>query len=449
VLRRWERAGVTLWITSLGPRPVDYQADRLQLRAMMMVSAAERDASTTRLQRGRINKGVLQGNGNPGPRRWGFMTDPVTGRPVQDPEATPAVQRCFELADSAECLDEKGFLSIRGLRDRLAQEGIEVSRAKLHSMLRDPIHFNGEFTVHVRGVLVEQPPVVLENPVAADRWQRIQDLLSLRRGGSKNTDIGEFLLNYVECLHGPCQGSVGHDGTKVALRGYVDPRSPDRRLLKHSAKGPLPEPCRGRRTIIERDLLEPPVVRKLREIAQDPDYLEELAAATRHENGVIDGGDRLTDEQRHELKRQIQQLEHDCDAASDAYVDKVAAGAKVDLDDYSKLMSAFRKRIGQLRCRLDADAASVPVSEQDASQARRLRTFLDILTVETPADPRHKALRARLFQRCVSRVIIDDSDSEQILITLEGHLIPGTSRELSNPLLAAGELLDAIGHDGG
>jgi len=56
--------------------------------------------------------------------------------------------------------------------------------------------------------------------------------------------------------------------------------------------------------------------------------------------------------------------------------------------------------------------------------ARLGELHLEILTPETPSDPWLRQLRARLFQRIVSKVTIDDSGSGPITVTIEGPLIP-------------------------
>lgn len=76
--------------------------------------------------------------------------------------------------------------------------------------------------------------------------------------------------------------------------------------------------------------------------------------------------------------------------------------------------------------------------------SRRLRDFLEIMTVETPDDPFHKQLRARLFQRIIHRIEIDDSGTGPITIMLFGHLVPETAPvDASNPVHACHDLLDA------
>jgi hypothetical protein len=99
-----------------------------------------------------------------------------------------------------------------------------------------------------------------------------------------------------------------------------------------------------------------------------------------------------------------------------------------------------------LRRRLEADDEAASRDDGETPRrgdAQRLRDFLEIMTLQTPEDTFHKQLRARLFQRVVQRIEIDDPGHGPVTITLYGHLVPETSPlERANPIHACHDLLD-------
>jgi hypothetical protein len=133
----------------------------------------------------------------------------------------------------------------------------------------------------------------------------------------------------------------------------------------------------------------------------------------------------------------------------DRFVDGVAAGEPIDREDHETRVRRITARLTALRNRLEVEAAAAERDSGVGDDARprgddqRLRDFLEIMTLETPEDPFHKQLRARLFQRVVQRVEVDDSGEGPVTITLYGHLVPETSPlDHANPLDACHDLLD-------
>jgi len=65
------------------------------------------------------------------------------------------------------------------------------------------------------------------------------------------------------------------------------------------------------------------------------------------------------------------------------------------------------------------------------------------MSLETPQDPLHRHVRARVFQQIVSRLVIDDCGAGPIVITIEANLVPdGAPVEAGNPLLVAASTID-------
>jgi DNA invertase Pin-like site-specific DNA recombinase len=445
LLTRWAKNGIGLWLADLGRR-VDYTAnsgDRMMVRTMMMISAEERAAIVRRLQTAALNKGPLAGNGHLGPTRFGFVRDPKTRRLRPDPEQWPWILRAFELADAGAELDGEG-LSTRKVAEQLASEGCPFDHDRIRKILQDPIYATGEFVSRVRGIAIAQRPIGLDDPVPIDRFTRVQQRLALRKGRSSRTPLGEFLFNYVPTVHLQCE----HESAKprTLIKGSISAR--DRgttRRYRHAYR--TPECCRGRGRgpnggfVWDRDLLERPVIEAIRTLSTDPDVLSALASATRHERSS--SSPRLTEAQRAEIEHSIRDLEERRARAVDRWIDG-RRDVEQGLAAYERLMEGFDRHIAQLENRLEADrkASEIEARSDDRRLAARTESLLDLLTVEVPTDPTHRQLRARLFQKIVSRIVIDDSGNGPIRITIEGHLVPDDAGVEEHPAHVAGDLLD-------
>jgi hypothetical protein len=444
LVKRWRENRVGLWLASYG-RQLNYRTDKLQLRAMNMVSSEDRDNTVNRLQLARLNKGPLAGNGW-GRMRFGFKRE--RGRAVVDPIQWPWVLRAFELADAGEHLDGRGLSTYR-LAEALAAEDCPFDHDTLRRILANPIYATGEWTQNVRGIPVEQRPIQLEQPVPIDRFERIRNLLALRQGATKVTPLGEYLFNYVECVHKQCEGSLTKEGRVVLIKGRVDKRRPDgRRRYGHMSH--CPPQCRsgGRghtgSFIWERHELEKPVITKIRELVTHPELMRQATLAARH--NVATNSTRLTEVQRRELEIEIERLQQQLGVVADEQVEKLVAGGNLDLETYDNLCGRIKRKIEAAQRRLDKDEAAsvVEIGLDDEGVSNRVNAFLEVMTLEPPAEPALLQLRARIFQRIVSKIEIDDDGSGPITLTVHGHLTPEDAPpEFAHPVLAAADLLEA------
>jgi DNA invertase Pin-like site-specific DNA recombinase len=448
LLVRWAKHGIGLWLSDFGRR-MNYATDpgdRMLVRTMMMISAEERSAIVRRLQTAALNKGPLAGNGHLGPTRFGFVRDKATRRIHPDPEQWPWVLRTFELADTGTCLDRQG-LSIRKVTVQLREEGCPFDHDRVRTILKDKVYATGEYAATVRGIKIAQTPIELTNPVPIDRFARVQEQLALRQGRSERTPLGEFLFNYVKTLHTQCAHIDVMPRRPSLIKGYVLNRQKSpARLYRHAYS--VPDCCRsgGRGRVgsftWERDVLERPVIEAVRELATHPELLKQLQIAARHT--VADTSARLTKAQRTKIEHEIIELKQLQEQAVDDWIDRTAGGA-IDLSSYQALMSRFESKIQTLERRLEMDerARQAQGDMPTPLQEDRVNAFLEIMTVETPTDPTMRQLRARLFQRIVSAVEIDDSGEGPITVTIEGHLVPeGAPLDAGNPVIAAEGLLD-------
>jgi hypothetical protein len=173
--------------------------------------------------------------------------------------------------------------------------------------------------------------------------------------------------------------------------------------------------------------------------------LRALAEADRHE--VAETSARLTDAQRLAIENEIQELELKIGAACSNYAEEVAAGASIDPKVFEQMIGALNRKVETNQARLAADDFEAANARDltSAQREKRVQTFLDIMTVKVPEDPQLRALRARLFQRVVHRIEIEDSGSGPITMTLYGHLVPeGASLHARDPISASADLLDAL-----
>ena len=448
-----QREKIGLWIAWYG-RQINWTEDGSRLRHDVAFSAQDRDFTVRKLQTALANKGILAGNGHLGPVPIGVVRDKHTRKRRDDPEQMKWINRAYELAESGLCDDKRG-LSVRHVKRALEEEGFVASVETVRRILTRPLYATGENSARLRGVEIGQDAVQMSNPVPLDRYLRVQEMFGLRKGSDKNTPVGEFLFNHVETVHMQCDGCVNKNGVPSRIKGYVTVRRGKERKTRRMWHNTFTPPqCKGTgrgpgggHSWLRGDL-EPHVVEKVREIASHPEILRQLALASRHT--LSDADVRLTDLERAQIENEIERLERDKEAATDAWVLGFAGGRQLRDDEksyknFEKFISSFDRQIAQKSRRLERDAAAAAASEgkHDPRHEDRLNAFLEIMTVETPDDPAMKILRARLFQRVVSRVVIDDPGDGPIEITVEGHLIPDQSTvDEGNPILAASDLLD-------
>lgn len=438
-----EQSRIGLWFADTGRR-IDLTREKLLLRTQNMVAAEDWEHTTRKLQLAKITHGPLADKGWKNPP-FGFVVDEY-GFPKQDPVQWQWVLRMFEIADSLASEDISSFSS-RKVAIQLAEEGCTFSQSYLGKLLHKLVYATGEWSVMVRGVEVAQKPIELIDPVPLDRFLRVQDALALRRGHKHTvTRLGDFLFNYVETVHGRCADLVGA-GPRPMIRGDRHHRTG---ALRYRHRGKVPEGCvgtgqgRNGAHVWSRDLIEPPVVEAIRELATHPQVLKAAADAARHQ--IASSSPRLAPEQRTELERQRAQLLREQDLAADEWVERSPErGGSPDLSGFQMIFDSYERKITAISRRLDADAkaaASTLAVDPRSVSPDRVTAFLEIMSLEVPEDAFLRHLRARLFQRIVHRVVIAD-EGDEIVITLEGHLVPESADiEAANPVLASADLLD-------
>jgi DNA invertase Pin-like site-specific DNA recombinase len=450
---------VNLLVDELG-RQVDYRRDHKLIREAFALGRDERDKTVTRTQRGLIQKGPMSGKGWLGPTKFGLLRDQETKDLYEDEEQWWIILKTFELADvGAPDGSPGGYsepLSCREIEAYLSREyGVDLDHDFIRRLLQQPIYATGERTCRVRGVELAQDPVILKNPVPLDRYQRVQDNLKVRKGRASRTEIGEFLLNSIACVHLQCAGAESKAGSEILIKGHnvTSGRGGSWGRYRHSPS--VPDGCkkggrgyRGAHTW-EKEELERPIVNAVLEIAKHPEVLRQAALAARHEFATTA---QMSPEQRELLEGQYERAVEELKTSADIWINKrMDAGEDPDMAGFLVYRDSLQKRAEQLQRRLDADDVYLKEASTGSGDSvgrlsvdERLAAFREILTVETPDDPAMRRTRARLLQRIVSRVEIDDSGSGTITIYLYGHLVPDhASPQEINPLTASHDILDA------
>lgn len=434
---------VELWFCCWG-RAVNWETDKLALRAMGMVAASECENTTKRLQSAAIIQGPLAGRGWLGPIRFGLMRDDQRF-PVPDPEAWPWIHRIYELADVGDLTQPTGEpLSCRDISALLAH-GCPIDHDAVRRILRDPIYATGEFICTVKGVRIAQKPVVFSvgcPPIPADRWQRVQDNVTLRAGKGTKTPVGEYLLNSIEAVHRDCECERNQRRQPALIKGWIT--KPGQKIRRYGHSVFTPKQCRGRRW--DREELEHPIIAAVRQLAADPKLQVAWSTAARHR--IVDVDVLLGENGRDELGRQIDGLEAECQETESRYFESVGQGTKADVTVFGRLTEGLRKRIAELQSQLDADAArQEAISGRVARPIHKelLAAFLELMSFETPSDPQKRMLRARLLQRCVSKVVFGTDENGALSFDLYGPLVPAEVPFMSfaDPVVASEDLLKA------
>lgn len=434
------KARVDLWLCCWA-RKVNWNTDKTNLRAMNMVSASERDASTKRLQTAQIRQGPMAGKGHPGPTKFGSMRD-ENGYLVTDPEAWPYVWRAFELADIGDLADgdEAKPLSCPKIAAKLEDE-CPMDHNAWRRLLRNIFYATGEYTSEVRGLAIGQIPMRFTDdcpPIPLDRFERVQDNLTIRKGRNNTTPVGTFLFNAIKAEHRPCKGRR-RKGKTVMVKAQIQKGREPR--YRHS--GFSPGCCEVKSWAVE-DLERPPIA-ALRTLVDDPELQLAWAEAAQHD--VSEEQLLLGDQGRHEIQKQIKMLEAEKQTLETDYIKRIANEGGASVDEYRDLTSAVKQQIEGLRRRLDTDAArqeAVLGASRSAVHDELREAFLNVMTFETPTDPIKRSLRARIFQRCIPALEFGEDENGKLVFDLYGPLVPTDAPfvAVTDPVKASEDLLE-------
>lgn len=421
-----------LWLTDYAHRggPIDWDADDIQLGIEAILAERDRKNIYSQTHGPLMTRWLGEGRGWPGAKQFGYRRNDLTNFLEVDPEQWMFVRMIFETYVATEKGKGKG---VRAVKEALAAAGCELSDSTIKRVLADPIYVTGEDAVCRDGKLYEIKPIELDDPIAADLFEEVQQLLKLRKGKEERNPAGFFPLN------GLAEHSCG-----CRLRARTQGARQHMTYTHYPEKGEkvCPE-CRGW-SVGARDL-EQAVIREVRRLAKCQKLQEEWAALARPQ--FADPGPILDDSGREALLAEIEKVTQTYDRLTAGFIDKCGKGQAPDdiLRTFHKLTAGCEQQLAALNERL-ARAEMLDSMRQTTRPAEKdplLDVFLAVLTEETPDDPKEIRRRGALLESCISKVVVYDKPDGSIEIVIHGPLVPGDLppiRPLS-PIMAGREHL--------
>jgi DNA invertase Pin-like site-specific DNA recombinase len=440
-----QQQGVELWLPQLG-RPVDWEndSDTMLMALQQGMGQQQRTNLVAKLQKAKRRTWLEEGRGWPGAIRFGFRRRKSDRYLEVDPEQWPIVKLIHYRYATAKSGRKTGCAAITEI---LAEQGVDLSPARIRTMLQDPIYVDGTYTVNDAGQAVACEPIPLDDPIPLNVFQRNQEVLACQKGPNSKTPIGAFCLNGIKVRHAECQHEVNErykNGPLIKGRNF----NGDRMAYYHSPW--TPKTCRG--YVIERTELEAPVFKALIELAEDPDLQAAWAAAAR----VVPAPARpiLDAAQQTRLREELANLSRAQAELTEEITTKMRRGETVGAGQRG-LLDGLSEEITQTEKRLEAaQLDEVPEHARrqplrSASRDQLLAALKEICTAQVPDDPRMMLRRTAVIECCLSEIIIHDCDDGQFELELRGPLAPLEAIENDealpiDPLDAAGHVLEDL-----
>jgi hypothetical protein len=423
-----------LWLTEYRGGPIDWDEDDLKVGLDALIAERDRKGIYRQTHGPLMTSWLAEGRGWPGAKRFGFRRNPLTKFPEVDPVQWPFVRVALETYIQHE---DGGGKGVRAVQAVLAEGGCPMSETSVKRLLRDPIYMTGEYTVVRDGITYECRPIELLDPIPADLFSKVQELLKLRRGKETRNPAGFYPLN----------GLVEHScGCRLRARSRGR-----RETVNYEHYSPnkerVPESCRG--WTVEARSLEAAVIKEVRRLAKCQELQDEWAAIARPR--FAEPATILDAAQREALQDEITRATAVRDALEADFVMKVGSGEETGdvLMSFHKLTGGMSQQIKAMQYRL----AQMDVLDNIRRSTRPpetdplLTVLLGILTEETPDDPQLIRKRASFLNTVVSKVVVSDNEDGSLAIQLHGPLVPDDVppvRTLSPLLAAHGQLLGVV-----
>jgi DNA invertase Pin-like site-specific DNA recombinase len=412
---------VGLYFASMG-RAVNWRQDRLAIRTLNMLGAEEREWIAERTHAALHSRYVDEGRGWPGTKRFGIRRHWATKELEVDPIQWEFAKRIhYGFAD----LGADGITGIRLLRERLLKLGCELSVEEIRTILRDPIYVTGEYSVRIAGVETPQKPVPLADPIPAAVFAFNQQLLGARKGKNTRTAVGEFLLSAVEFSHRPCRDLRNKDGARPLLRGR---REPGRKRLAYRHLPWVPKACYG--LVLDRDNIDPPVLKQLLALAGNP-ALQAAWLAAEPVPAFSASGELLDENARKALRQRIRQRRRQKAQLTRTFLERGDADGTVEAAAYWELVAAISEEIEDLEARLASVDGSV--APPAAPAAAELRAAMAEVLVETPGSDGELVRRSALVAALLREVVVDEVEPGVITVELVTALSAESGVELIEP----------------
>jgi hypothetical protein len=408
----------------------------------------EREEIAKRTQTAVFFQRIAQGDGRPGALPFGFYWDKPARQAAIDPEQWQFVKQ-IHYGYEAEWTTRR-YGSLRRLRDALAQQGCVFSVTQIRNILLNPMYHTGEYTVGWNGRRVTTKGVQIpeDERIPLSVLQRNAELLLLKTGPNSAAPVGVYALNRVRLLHARCmhmtvdEGRPRVDGStrkvQPQLKGRVYGKRDFIPVYAHEPR--VPECCS--RYTIDQAVIEPVVMRALRELARNPTLqdewrrvrLAETATATRT----------LPAAKRKSIEQELAETTAKLERRRAARETKGSLEANLDDEEYLELLRPLLRAEKRLSLQLRADDVLPPKPSlppttgvlldlarsgdlSDKSTVEQLTAALeDILTDEPPTDEDRLRRRAAVVACCLSAIVIHDVDGG-FELELLGPLVPPDS----------------------
>jgi DNA invertase Pin-like site-specific DNA recombinase len=403
----------TLIVCDLGE--IDWRtSDKLLLQMMMVVAEAERDSIEARMTAGQY-RGLDAGKPMGGPLPFGVRRA-KDGFAEVDPARRPVVRAILNEFSSFQGANGSGTREFAKSLCRRGGRAWQVNANQVTAVLQSPIWLRGswiqtrgdkEFTIRVRGAESLLVPI--------DRWQFNQQLLEMRAGREKTSDVGTRPLKHVVLRHADCGGLLELDRSRVG--------ETNKRL--HHRSGTARCRCTFPEAAVERAVVE-----YLKRLATEPDEVATANSRAWPEWASLLGSgrssfDAITADVAHEMRKE--------ETALRAWLDKSG------IDPWGPYQREFERvrdicpTALHVLAQLDRAESvhDVPLRipfwrskvwfEADIPALKQV--FVDALVPATPSTSAQRLLRAQLIKRCVSEVEIYGSPKE-FTLKIRGTRIP-------------------------
>lgn len=397
-------AQIDVYLHGLGRR-VEWATDRLMLRTLGVVSAEEREKIAERTHRALRERWLKEGRGWPSARKFGFRRNPVTKYLEVDPEQWEFVKRIhLRYAELEQRPEGRG---VAALATELTKLGCELSPAQLRRILRDRIYVDGVWSVN--DGKYPGRPIHLDEPIPEAIYERNQELLSLCRGRSSRTAIGEFALSGVPVVHSACEHLRDSADRPPTLLGR---RHRDRQGLAYRHAPWVPEPCRG--FSIPRDHLDDAVTAALVDLSEHPALESAWQRACRPDLGVIPPVISENDERT--LRLRISRIQRQLGRVRRLHREALVDGGTLDLALHRDLIDDLASEIARCEARLRSRSIVPEIREQTHAEPASLRDALSSALRQSDA-----VTRAALIQRLTRAIRVSDRHGREVAIEIESY----------------------------
>jgi DNA invertase Pin-like site-specific DNA recombinase len=406
---------------------IDWDKDGIRMALEGALSEAEGKKIVQRLQSGLRRAWLEEGRGWPTSVRFGFKRAD-DGFVEWDEEAWWVVEKIHYGYATAVYGRHVGHNALHYI---LKDEGVDISRDRIRIMCKDSMPVDGRYTVNDRGLVVECELARIPEDRRIPRavFQHNQELMAVQKGPSAMTPPGTYIGNSLNLRHASCEHLEHPQYGQSKIKGRTNT---GRARYRHT--GWAPKLCRGRTWPLE--AIEHPIIEAALNALTNPDVITEWIEAGRTGEETV--GPLYKEDRVQKLRNDIRNLKNSWAKEDRDLKDRLLAGEEVTRSD-RRWLDSIDESITAKEKELD-DAASLPRAEQIYNASRGslpedlIQAAREILTLDTPEDPRMRLRRAAAVLCVFSGGVIHDTD-DGVEIELFGPLVP-TGAEIQDRIKA-------------